>query len=388
MKRLLSVLLALCCALMGMITPAYAAKKQIPDFCMEILERWGATNEKELQQAILTYWETNQPNGWKSMHKTSKAPVSFQFGGTTKEVIANHKKWDVAIVSSKDVDLQKLADAGVIEYNPYASVPTEKPALRQWTYPEAVQQMLPQHPCYYYEAYLYSYDAATNEAIFLVANTKGRPGRWYSHWITQLLEGRSVEQARAAEGFCQNVLWEHYDRTEMSLTEEDLVANPTEWDLAFLRIAPEDKLEKLDAAGLLYDFSQDEYWAGRNPVQEELDTLEIMASKDEYWVGREPSWNVPASICSADGRMIAIPYADHTYIYGNNIYVFVVNAKSPVLSNALAYAKHFIKTKEWYEYGKWLKHSDFAEIKKYNEIYKKRADDGKIFGILKSDIDW
>ena len=98
--------------------------------------------------------------------------------------------------------------------------------------------------------------------------------------------------------------------------------------------------------------------------------------------------NVPASICSADGRMIAIPYADHTYIYGNNIYVFVVNAKSPVLSNALAYAKHFIKTKEWYEYGRWLKHSDFAEIKKYNEIYKKRADDGKTFGILKSDIDW
>ena len=171
MKKWISVMLLL--VLMLGCTSAVAAKKQavIPDFCNPILERWGATNEKELQQAILTYWEENNPKEWPSIHKNVKTPVSFQFGGTTKELIATHNDWDVAIVSSKNVDLQKLADAGCLVRR--EGHPLERYALHQWLLPEAVQNMLPKHPLYYYAVYCYSYNATNNEALLLSATPKG-----------------------------------------------------------------------------------------------------------------------------------------------------------------------------------------------------------------------
>ncbi|MEG0049497.1 MAG: hypothetical protein RR865_10055, partial [Clostridia bacterium] len=45
------------------------------------------------------------------------------------------------------------------------------------------------------------------------------------------------------------------------------------------------KLDKLDAAGLLYDFSQYEYWRERNP-----------------------DWEWPSGISNEEGEMIAVPY--------------------------------------------------------------------------------
>lgn len=350
---LLSFVLALCCLLLCIAAPASAAQKEIPDFCKPILESWGATNEKELQQAILTYWEENQPKGWNGIHKTIKKPVAIRFGGNTKQLIKDAKNWDIAIVSSKEVDTQELMDAGVL-INRGAS-PDDETAFHQWRLSETIQAKLPQHELYYYAVYCYSYDDATDEAIFLVCNQKGRPLRATVTWAWQILERRTPEQVRAVEGICSTFDWERFAMPELSATQDELIEHPDAWDWAFLRVKQGEKLEKLDQAGLLYDFAQDEYWANR-------------ASKCK----------LPNGLFSDDGRMIAIPYVNSIYDGADEMSLFVVNAHSNVLSSALAYAKHYIKTYEW-EYQLPRSYENPEMIKKYND---------HSIGIFKKDIDW
>lgn len=357
MKRKLALFIfcfVLCFALSSLAVP-----KKIPDFCKPILEAWDATTEEELQDAILTYWEKKQPKGWPTLHKNAKKPVSFWFGGTTKELIKNHKNWDIAIVSSKDVDLQKLADAGVIFRDNWGS-PRKPEALNQWLWPSSVQAKLPEHPLFYYHIYCYSYDADTDEAIFLLCNEKGRPIRWFNHWAAQILERRSVDQIREVEGICRLEDWNRFDMPELAMTEAALTTHPQSWDWAILWIDKDYKLEKLDAAGLLYDFSQHEYWANR-----------------------KPEWELPTALYTSDSRMIAIPFSTD-FNDSQKISVFVVNAKSPCLSRALAYSEHFIKSYEWASYGKFTYASDPAEVKKYFHSYTPDS-----FGmLLKKDITW
>ena len=83
-------------------TSAVAAKKQavIPDFCKSILDRWGATNGKELAQAVLDHWYQTQPIAAPRFHYSITTMPRFRLGGTTKELIRSKKDWDVAIVSS------------------------------------------------------------------------------------------------------------------------------------------------------------------------------------------------------------------------------------------------------------------------------------------------
>ncbi|MCI5956463.1 MAG: hypothetical protein MRZ54_05715 [Clostridiales bacterium] len=349
-KRALAAACALACLLAFAIPPARAAQQEIPDFCQPILEAWGATNEKELQDAVLAYWEENQPRDWKSLHKTIKKPVVIRFGGTTKELIQTHKEWDIAIVSSREADLQKLLDAGMLIIR--GGSPNNEAALHQWCLPEAVQEKLPQHPLYYFAVYCYQYNAETDEAVFLVCNQKKRPLRATATWARQMLERRSHGKVRALEGICRKIDCECFGMPELSFTEEDLLARPDEWDWAFLRIAKDDRLERLDAAGLLYDFSQDEYWANR-----------------------KPEWKEPAGIWSADGRMIAVPYGELIYNGPNEISIFVVNAQSQSLPKALAYAKHYVKGREW-------GYSDYEDpeiVKKYND---------HSVAIFKENVDW
>lgn len=335
---------------------AHAASKNIPDFCMPILETWNATNEKELQQAILTYWEHNQPIEWETMHKTIKKPVSFQFGGTTKELIRNCKNWDVAIVSSKEVDLQKLMEAGVLIKR--GGSPLNDAAFHQWCLPKAVQEKLPQHELYYYAVFCYSYNAETDEAVFLICNEKGRKLHATVTWAWQILSRRNEDSVRALEGICRMYDWERYAMPELTATQEWLLENPKSWDWACLRIRQDDRLEELDRAGLLYDFSQDEYWENRNP-------------------SRYPSWTEPIGLFSTDGKIIAIPYAERYYTDSDELSVFVVNTQSEALSQALAYAEHFIKTYEWQEKQRDVPNVDV--LKKYNETS---------MVIFKKDVDW
>lgn len=349
MKKMVFVIVMTALLIVYILIPAYAAN-DVPTYCLPILDAWNATSEKELQDAVLSHWEENQPNDWASLHKTIKKTVAIRFGGTTKELIKDHKEWDIAVVSSKEVDLQKLLDANLLINK--GGTPQDETALHQWCLPEAVQEKLPQHPLYYFAVYCYQYDAQTDEAIFLVCNQKKRPLRATATWARQMLERRSPEQVRALEGICRKVDCECFGMPELSFTEEDLLAHPNEWDWAFLRIDKDDKLGKLDAAGLLYDFSQ-----------------------DEYWTSRKPEWKEPTGIWSADGRMIAIPYGELIYNGPNEISVFVVNAQSPVLPKALAYAKHFIKGAEWsYSY-----YQDPEIVKTYND---------HSVAIFKKDVDW
>lgn len=66
---------------------------------------------------------------------------------------------------------------------------------------------------------------------------------------------------------------------------DDLLARPDDWDIANISLASYDDLDKLDQAGLLYDFNHDPFWATR-----------------------DTDWPVPMGVYSDDGRLIAIPY--------------------------------------------------------------------------------
>ena len=356
-KRSLAAACALVCLLACICLPARAAQKEIPEFCMPILLDWGVTNEKELQDAILTYWKDNMPKGWDEMHKDAQKPLSFAFGGTTKELIKNQKKWDVGIVSSKDVDLQKLADAGVL--SSILCTPVREYPLHQWLLPEKVQSKLPQHPLYYYAVYCYAYDPQTDEAIFIICNDKSRLNPWKTSWAKQIIEKRTAEEIRALEGIRRTIDWRAYEKEELSLTAAQLAAHPQDWDWAFLRTDKEkvsEALEELDASGVLYDFSTDAYWAGRNP-----------------------DWAVPKGLFSADGRMIAIPYHERIYTEKNEMSFFVVNEKSPALPRALEFAEHYIKGHEWFDFACETDWEDPEIVK----TYKTRS-----ICILKEDIDW
>ena len=359
-KRTLAIACVLACLLSSAALPAHAAQKEIPDFCKPILEAWGATNAKELMEAVLKDREEKQPNEWKRLHKGAKTPVDIQLGGTTEELLKNYKEWDVAILSSREVNLQKLADAGLISIDNVPN-PTSFFSLEQWAYPEAVQQRLPDEPMYYSCVYCYDYDPETDEAVFIIWNEKGRPRRWGNHTARQLLERRTPDQVRAVEGLCRKIDWENLGMPEMSLSEEELIAHPDEWDWAVIRIDKDYKLDKLDAAGLLYDFSQ-----------------------HDYWRERAPEWGWPSGIWNEAGEMIAVPYHDYSYDDASSLTAMVINAKSRVIPRALAYAEHYIKSFEWDDFGRLTYYSDPEMMR---ENYVKDFEIGYLC-ILKKDVNW
>ena len=359
MKRILSLMLMMCCFLLNL--PANAATKEIPHFCKPILEAWGVTDEKELMEALLKDREKRKSSALSALPKGSRKPVTIRLGGTTKELIKTHKKWDVAIVSSKEVDLQELADAGLI-YLDNVPNPTSFFHLEQWLYPEAVQKKIPTDPFYHYCVYCYDYNSDTDEAFFIIWNRKGRPVRYGNHTARQLLEKRTPVQVRAVEGICRKIDWNHFGMPEMLFSEDELIEHSDEWDWAVVQIYKRDKLEKLDAAGLLYDFSQHEYWQQRNP-----------------------DWELPSGIWNEEGEMIAIPYHDWNYDDGNQITAIVINAKSSVIPRALAYTEHYIKSFEWLIFGRLTHYSDPQAMK---EIYDLKDFEIGWLCILKEDVDW
>ena len=376
MKKWISVMLLL--VLMLGCTSAVAAKKQavIPDFCKSILDRWGATNGKELAQAVLDHWYQTQPIAAPRFHYSITTMPRFRLGGTTKELIRSKKDWDVAIVSSKDVDLQALADAEIIYCNKNNDFhPDIDHAYSQWLYPAAVQEKLPQHPLFYYHVFCYSYNEQTDEAVFFIFNTHDKAFRTRDY-TQQIFDGRAADEARAVEGICRTYDWQSRGMPELMRTEDWLAEHPTEWDWAILRIDPEDKLEKLSAAGLLYDFSQDPYWTERAPKWE------------VYWNqfhDERRNRVTPVSVYNAKGQLVAIPYiVDMGDIYVDKITVFVVNAKSPYLDRALAFSKHFIKSKEYHVYGRYDYQIDAKKAKKYLPGWH----EGWYCPIFKEDVDW
>ncbi|MDD3410944.1 MAG: hypothetical protein PHY12_09070 [Eubacteriales bacterium] len=172
MKRLLVCLLALC--LLCGSSAALAAKKKepqpIPERYAAIGEDWNATTAEELHLNILAYQKNNSPEEPPASFTPTYRPCSIRFGGTTKELIEDKKNWDLAIVSSKDVNLQRLADEGLIMQRGYN--PSNRFALHQWLLPAGLQALLPQDPLMqaYYAGEKLSFD--TPEFIALLERTR------------------------------------------------------------------------------------------------------------------------------------------------------------------------------------------------------------------------
>ena len=329
-------------ALLLLLTSCACGEEAIPDRYLPILEAWNATDGESLKYNALlaAYGEVEAKN-----------PLSVRFGGTTEELIREKKTWDLAIVSSKDVDLQRLADEGLLRENGYD--PSSSLATLQWLYPDWVQAQLPEHPYLIYNLYCYDFDEETQDVTWLVckrdpSNNDVRMPDMLAGVITKnrptALERKTQTIARA--------VWTGW-------TVDDLLARPDDWDIANVSLASYDDLDRLDEAGLLYDFNHDPFWATR-----------------------DTDWPVPLGVYSDDGRLIAIPYAqDVPYdpnrepnLYPHPYQVVIINSRSVDLELSMAYEKRWIQAYEWY-YNR-IHHPAYSEgvPKKYGHFVMRKED--------------
>lgn len=123
-----------------------------------------------------------------------------------------------------------------------------------------------------------------------------------------------------------------------------------------IRVKDGNKLELLDQAGLLYDFSRNEYFASRTPIK-----------PYEADMPNNPYFEFPIGVFSADGRNIGIPFTDRRD--DDDVGLLILNAKSPYLERAITYAVHFVKSKEyeWTAESKEWPHAYFGDICLYKD---------------------
>lgn len=315
------------------------AEQDIPARYQPILQEWDATTGEELHLNILEYWRnvaTEDPGHYIPRHW----PLGIRFGGTTKELIADKKNWDLAIVSSKDVDLQALIDKKLIEIDSHH--PFFLLDLYQWLLPDKAKEILPTNPnqtCY---VYVYDYDAAKDDATLLICKpnsiTSNPP--YPSGFAEAIMWKRSAGTARALQGIRlipQSAMW----------TENDFLSHSEEWDVGLLTLKQGEKPEVLDQAGLLYDFSQIEYFAARSSVKPTDISVELAKG-----------------IFSVDGRMIGVPCVrvDSDGNQADTVTMLIVNDKNPNMERALTYSVHFMKSTEFY--WNYLADQNSGEISK------------------------
>ena len=154
------VLFAALVFLCSMFTLAVCEETRGSSSIASILNAWGAKDGQELYTRILDHWNRNIDGTRISW------PAKIRLGGTTEDLISKPGSWDLAIVSSKDVDLQKLADEGVVQE--YGFAPIQEFILHQWLLPDELQSLLPEHPFLAHQVYFYDYDHATGEATLLI----------------------------------------------------------------------------------------------------------------------------------------------------------------------------------------------------------------------------
>ena len=314
MKKIPALLMSTCLMALYILSVGLA-DEQIDSRYMAILDAWDATSGEELWHNTLDcWWERNKSEAEKDDPAPSW-PLNICFGATTEQLVAEQKDWDLALVSSKEVDLQQLADEGLIMCSGY--VPCDHTATSQWLYPSQIQRLLPIHPILMYKVYCYEYDPQTNDALLLICQAdigakKSNP-RFPDLCAQEILDRRTVDQVRAMEGIAR-----------VSWTTDELLNRDDEWDTATLWIESVDDLATLDEAGLLYDFSN-----------------------DPYWLSREMDWPVPEGVYNAEGRLIAIPFISFGPFEPGPYRVAVINAHGVDISRALAYEKHLIKSYEW-----------------------------------------
>lgn len=298
-----------------------------------ILDAWQATTGEELVRNICQYQvEDATARGYDHPKQWGRSKSKIRLGGTTEELIKDRDNWDAAIVSSKDVDLEKLANKLMLDRRPYA--PYEDIALREWLRPKNLQYLCELAPDLQFYVYVYDYDEANDEATLIVCQDNGYRNMGISSApldiIEEIMGRRPADQARATETIAFV-----YDRPW-----DELLNDPTCWDVAFIRGTEistryfSDGLEQLHAAGLLFDFETDAYFASRTGIAQKDPDLPM----------------VERGIFSADGQMIAVPCDNN----GGNIYFVIVNNQSPLLAQSLDFATHLVKSYEWYLTCEWI----------------------------------
>ncbi len=308
------------------LIPTSYAEVDIPVRFLSILQDWNAQTPEELQLNIIEYWRIINSDNPPNHYDTTHFPLKIRFGGTTQELIADRKKWDLAIVSSKDVDLQALLDKNLIEVYPH--YPFFLPDLYQWLLPAEVQKIYPQDPnqtCY---AFVYDYDAANDDATLLICKPNSATSNppQPSSFAEEIMWKRSADTARALQGI-------HLIPQSAAWTEEDFLSKADAWDVGLLTLKQGETPDMLAQDGLLYDFSQIQYFASRSSVKPTDISVELAKG-----------------IFSADGRMIGIPCVrvDSDGDEADTVTMLIINNKSSYIERALTYAVHFMKSTEYY----------------------------------------
>lgn len=245
-------------------------------------------------------------------------------GGDTRELIAQKKHWELAIVSADDVDLQRLADAGILHAYPYY-YPDGAVERHQWLHRD-LWQLLPRATDKRYDVFIY--DRTDNDITLLLCNgstARKRGGNAQDYALT-LLAARTPEQMRRTDGFAlvQNL------RPQQLLTMDS-----ASWDAAILIMDADDPLTELDQAGLLLDLRQNAFLAAHQPLVRKKNVA---------------PHTLAAGVYADDGRMLALPIAAHVMDRNGSaqqLRVIVVNPRSSCISEALAWTEHHIRSVIW-----------------------------------------
>jgi len=313
-----------------------AEAETIPSLYQPILDQWNAANGQELRKNICQYWMDTTTDSHPKQFLPKYYPATIRFGGTTEELIRDKKEWDLAIVSSKEVDLFKLAKEDLIATDSH--LPDGTQALRQWLLPENLKALIPIESRFVYCVFVYDYNEQTDEAIFMI--TQPNTGRKFNHpragypLAEAIMDRRPAANARATQGIAY--VEDQVQYGVFDWTVDKLLSMPDDWDIARLTIKDQSELDALDQAGLLYDLSQDAYLASRqNIVPHAAD------QPGKYFEN-------PKGLFSQDGRMIALPCRDRGITEGTAQDILIVNARSQQLDRCMTFLQHLMKSLEWW----------------------------------------
>ena len=265
-------------------------------------------------------------------------------GGDTEELIAQKDHWELAIVSARDVDLQCLADEGILHPNPryFPQWSTEK---HQWLHRD-LWHLWPQDSTKTYQIFVYE---RTNDDVTLLlcngSSSRKRNSNAPSYAMTYL-GLRSAEHMRGTDGLA------YWPQTTSDML---LAADPSSWDMASLVIPVDDRLTALDEAGLLLDLRQDAYLAQRQPL---IRT-------------RVNPKALPAGVFADDGRLLALPCSAASLDRNGNathVHALVINPHSQYVDAALAYAVHIIRSEEWAWFWQDERHQPSAPALDRNDM--------------------
>ena len=206
MKKLISFSVLTCL----LLAATAIAEEAIPARYAPILESWNATTVDELYTNILAHFQASAVGG-ASHFNEAQMPLNIRFGGTTEELIADKDNWDLAIVSSTEIDLQAMADIQLIDF--YGFAPQDGLAIHHWLLPENLQALLPNDPLMMHYVYVYDYDEQTDDATLMICqNTLLRKGDYNRYrspggFAGQMLKRRSADSVRSLEGIRRVNTW-------------------------------------------------------------------------------------------------------------------------------------------------------------------------------------